>query len=50
MRRYKRRYIIERTFGWLHWFRRLLVRHEYYSHLYDGFLHLACALIAISKF
>jgi transposase len=49
MRRYKRRYIIERTFGWLHWFRRLLVRHEYYSHLYDGFLHLACALIAISK-
>jgi transposase len=50
MRRYQRRYIIERTFGWLHWFRRLLVRHEYYSHLYDGFLHLACALIAISKF
>jgi transposase len=50
MRRYRRRYLVERTFGWLHSFRRLLVRHEYYSHLYDGFLHLACALIAISKF
>lgn len=50
MRRYKRRYIVERTFGWLHSFRRLLVRHEYYSFLYDGFLHLACALLAISQF
>jgi transposase len=50
MRRYKRRYIVERTFGWLHSYRRLLIRHEYYSHLYDGFLHLACALIAIGQF
>lgn len=50
MRRYKRRYVVERTFGWLHSYRRLLVRHEYYAFLYDGFLHLACALIAISKF
>jgi transposase len=50
MRRYRRRYVVERTFGWLHSFRRLLVRHEYYAHLYDGFLHLACALIAISRF
>lgn len=49
MKRYKRRYVVERTFGWLHSYRRLLVRHEYYSFLYDGFLHLACAFIAISK-
>ncbi len=49
MRRYRRRYIVERTFGWLHSYRRLLVRHEYYAHLYDGFLHLACALIAVGK-
>jgi transposase len=50
MRRYKRRYVVERTFGWLHSYRRLLVRHEYYAFIYDGFLHLACALIAISRF
>lgn len=50
MRRYRRRYVVERTFGWLHSYRRLLVRHEYYAFIYDGFLHLACALIAISRF
>jgi transposase len=50
MRRYRRRYVVERTFGWLHSYRRLLVRHEYYSFIYDGFLHLACALIAIGRF
>jgi transposase len=50
MRRYKRRYVVERTFGWLHSYRRLLVRHEYYPFIYDGFLHLACALIAIGQF
>ena len=50
MRRYKRRYVVERTFGWLHSYRRLLVRHEWYAHLFDGFLHLACALIAVGKF
>jgi transposase len=50
MRRYKRRYVVERTFGWLHSYRRLLVRHEFYSFIYDGFLHLACALIAVGRF
>jgi transposase len=50
MRRYKRRYVVERTFGWLHSYRRLLVRHEYYTFIYDGFLHLACALIAVGRF
>lgn len=50
MRRYKRRYVVERTFAWMHSYRRLLVRHEYYSFIYDGFLHLACALIAIGQF
>lgn len=50
MRRYRRRYVVERTFGWLHSYRRLLVRHEYYAFVYDGFLHLACALIAIGRF
>jgi len=50
MRRYRRRYVVERTFGWLHSYRRLLVRHEYYPFIYDGFMYLACALIAIGQF
>jgi transposase len=50
MRRYKRRWKVERTFAWLHSFRRVLVRHEYYSYIYDGFVHLALALITLSKF
>jgi transposase len=50
MRRYKRRFVVERTFSWIHSYRRLLVRHEYYSHLYDGFVYLARALIAIGQF
>ena len=50
MRRYQRRWIVERTISWLHSFRRLTIRQEYYSFLFDGFVHLACALIAISRF
>jgi transposase len=50
MRRYKRRWIIERTFAWMHSFRRLITRNEFYSFIFDGFVHLACALIAISRF
>ena len=45
MRRYKRRIVVEWTFGWLHSYRRRPVRHEFY----DGFLHLASALIAIGR-
>jgi transposase len=50
MRRYKRRWVVERTIGWLHSFRRLLVRHEFYSVVFDGFVHLALALITLSRF
>jgi transposase len=50
MRRYRRRWKVERAIGWLHSFRRLLVRHEYYSYLYDGFVHLALALFTLSRF
>ena len=50
MRRYERRFVVERTFAWLHSYRRLLVRHEYYAFIYDGLLHLACAIIAVGRF
>ena len=49
MRRYKRRFIVERTFAWLQSFRRVATRYEYQCHWYDGFVSLACAFIALSK-
>ena len=49
LRRYRRRWIIERTISWLHDFRRLIVRHEFYSCLYHGFLKLAGIIIAFRR-
>ena len=31
LRRYRRRWMVERLFAWLHNFRRILVRYEYYA-------------------
>jgi IS5 family transposase len=45
LRRYKRRWIVERTFAWLQAFRRVETRREYYSFMYHGFVTLACILI-----
>lgn len=50
MRRYRRRYVVERTFGWLHSYRRVMVRHEWWSFLHMGFVHIACALIGLRRF
>jgi transposase len=49
LRRYRRRWIIERTFAWLQRFRRLVVRYEYYALMYLAFLHLACLTIALRR-
>ena len=49
MRRYRRRFVVERTFAWVQSFRRVATRYEYLCHLYDGFVALACAFIALSK-
>jgi transposase len=50
LRRYARRYRIERSISWLHNFRRLVTRWEYYSVLFEGFLHLACAFTILKRF
>jgi transposase len=50
LRRYRRRWKIERTISWISSFRRLMIRHEYYSFLYQGFIHLACIMICLRKF
>ncbi len=47
LRRYRRRWVIERTIAWLGSYRRLVVRYERSTRLYLAFLHFACALIAL---
>ena len=50
LRRYRRRWIVERFFSWLQWQRRLLVRWEYYSVNFLGFIQLACIFILLKRF
>ena len=45
LRRYGRRWKIERLFAWLFNFRRLVVRYEYHAENFQGFLHLGAAII-----
>ena len=47
LRRFRRRWKVERMFSWLYNFRRLVVRWEYHAENFSGFLHLACALILL---
>jgi transposase len=50
LRRYRRRWKIERLFAWLHNYRRIVVRYEYYSANYLAFVVLACSLILLRHF
>ncbi len=45
LRRYRRRWKIERMFAWLGNYRRLVVRYEYHLDNFPGFVHLGCILI-----
>jgi hypothetical protein len=49
LRRYKRRWKIERTNAWLGQFRRVLVRHDHLLTVYLAFFHLACLWITLRK-
>jgi transposase len=49
LRRYKRRWKIERFFAWLKNFRRLLVRWERHSNNFLGMIQLACMLILLRR-
>jgi transposase len=50
LRRYERRWIVERFFAWMQWQRRVLVRWEYYSTNFLGFVHLAALCILLKQF
>jgi transposase len=47
--RYKRRYIVERTFSWLGTFRRLVVRYENHFNMFLAFIEMACIMITMRK-
>ena len=50
LRRYERRWLVERFFAWLQWQRRLLVRWEYYAENFLGFVQLATIGILLRQF
>jgi transposase len=47
LRRYRRRWKIERLFAWLHNVRRTVIRWEYYPENFLGMVQLACAVILL---
>jgi transposase len=49
LRRYQRRWTVERSIAWLQAFKRLVVRNEFYAHLYHGFVQLACMIICFRR-
>jgi len=47
LRRYRRRWRVERTIAWLGSFRRLVIRHERFTSMYRSLLYFAAALITL---
>jgi len=50
LRRYKRRWKVERLFAWIQNFRRCNTRYEYYEANFLGFIQLACIIILIRNY
>jgi len=50
LRRYKRRWTIERTIAWLGNYRRVLIRWEHNVRHYLAFVHVACLMIVLRQF
>lgn len=49
LRRYRHRWIIERTFSWLGWCRRLVVRWDHSLEMYQGFFHIALIMLTLRR-
>ena len=47
LRRYRRRWHIERLFAWLHNYRRVVTRWEYHAANFLGMVQLACVLVLL---
>ncbi len=49
LRRYRRRWKIERTFAWLGNYRRLVVRYDRSITIYEAFFHIACFMLVLRR-
>ena len=49
LRRYERRWLVERYFAWLQWKRRILIRWEYYAENFLGFVQLASITMLLKR-
>jgi transposase len=49
LQRYRRRWKVERTIAWIQHFRRLGIRWEKSTKLFQGFLHLACTVLLLRQ-
>jgi len=49
LQRYRRRWKVERTIAWIQHFRRLCIRWEKSTKLFQGFLHLACTVLLLRQ-
>jgi transposase len=49
LRRYRRRWKVERTLAWLGNFRRLVVRYDRSTTIYEAFFHIACLMITLRR-
>ncbi len=49
LRRYRRRWTIERTIAWLGNLRRLVVRYDRSLLIYQAFFHIACLMIVLRR-
>jgi transposase len=50
LRRYRRRWLVERTNAWLHCYRGLAVRWSYYPMMYAGLVYLCFIHLALQRF
>ncbi|HEX5103422.1 MAG TPA: IS5 family transposase [Pirellulaceae bacterium] len=50
LRRFRRRWKVERSISWLQNFRRLVTRYEFHAHLFHGFVQLACLIVVLGRF
>jgi transposase len=49
LRRYKRRWTVERTIGWLQTYRCICIRGEKSTAMFQGFVNLTCALLLMKE-
>ncbi len=50
LRRYKRRWKVERLMAWLENFRRVIARYDYYAENYQGFVQPGCLVILLRPY